>query len=145
MTVRTAAPEDAEVLAVISAASLSEKWNSRDFLSTMETTGGQVICAEEQDQIVGYAVFYHAADEAELTGIAVLPDRRRCGAGRLLMEEMIRCLKEMQIRKVFLEVRAANEPAHALYRKFGFLTVGVRPGFYSAPKEDADLMALAML
>ena len=51
----------------------------------------------------------------------------------------------MQIRKVFLEVRAANEPAHALYRKFGFLTVGVRPGFYSAPKEDADLMALAML
>ena len=39
-----------------------------------------------------------------------------------------------------LEVREGNDPAVSLYRKFGFITEGVRTGFYENPVEDALIM-----
>jgi ribosomal-protein-alanine N-acetyltransferase len=39
-----------------------------------------------------------------------------------------------------LEVRTTNEPAQALYRKFGFEVAGVRKNYYSDLGEDAAVM-----
>jgi ribosomal-protein-alanine N-acetyltransferase len=39
-----------------------------------------------------------------------------------------------------LEVRKANAGAQAMYRKFGFETVGVRKGYYVETGEDAYIM-----
>jgi ribosomal-protein-alanine N-acetyltransferase len=41
----------------------------------------------------------------------------------------------------WLEVRAGNAAAIALYERFGFTTVGRRPGYY-ADGEDALVMCL---
>ncbi len=41
---------------------------------------------------------------------------------------------------ITLEVRQSNERAIALYRKRGFVKVGVRKDFYEKPTESADLM-----
>ncbi len=41
----------------------------------------------------------------------------------------------------FLEVRAGNSLAQALYKKCGFRGVGRRPNYYSAPVEDALVMS----
>ena len=47
---------------------------------------------------------------------------------------------------MFLEVRASNEPAIALYEKIGFNQVGIRSRYYPSGKggrpEDALLYAL---
>ena len=47
---------------------------------------------------------------------------------------------------VFLEVRPSNEGAKALYTRFGFRQVAVRPGYYPAHagREDALVLTLAL-
>ena len=39
-----------------------------------------------------------------------------------------------------LEVRVSNTAALRLYEKFGFVSEGIRPGFYERPREDANIM-----
>lgn len=46
----------------------------------------------------------------------------------------------MGIDAFTLEVRAGNGSAVHLYEKAGFVTEGVRKGFYDMPKEDALIM-----
>ena len=43
---------------------------------------------------------------------------------------------------VTLEVRAGNVGAKELYRKWGFIEVGLRKGYYHDNGEDAILMTL---
>jgi ribosomal-protein-alanine N-acetyltransferase len=42
---------------------------------------------------------------------------------------------------VTLEVRASNEIAQELYKKYGFRVVGRRPRYYSSDGEDAIIMS----
>ena len=41
-----------------------------------------------------------------------------------------------------LEVRVSNTAARSLYAKKGFSDVGIRPGYYEKPREDAVIMTL---
>ena len=56
------------------------------------------------------------------------------------MEEMLRLAGERSADRIFLEVRAHNEPAKALYRKKGFVDSYVRKNYYQCPTEDAIIM-----
>tara|TARA_B100001250_G_scaffold341155_1_gene309051 strand:- start:207 stop:467 length:261 start_codon:yes stop_codon:yes gene_type:complete len=49
------------------------------------------------------------------------------------------------IETITLEVRASNNPAQGLYRKFGFAPVGLRRGYYQADNEDAIVMTIESL
>jgi ribosomal-protein-alanine N-acetyltransferase len=40
----------------------------------------------------------------------------------------------------YLEVRASNEAANALYQRYGFRQIGRRRNYYERPREDAILM-----
>jgi len=52
--------------------------------------------------------------------LAVAPERRRLGVGRLLLERVEQRARELDCCRITLEVRAGNTPARALYRSFGF-------------------------
>ena len=47
---------------------------------------------------------------------------------------------EERSEPIFLEVRASNQVAQALYRKFGFESLGIRKNYYHEPQEDAVIM-----
>jgi len=95
------------------------------------------LVAREDGRVIGFAGALLVAGEAHVTTIAVDPDRRgRAVATRLLLV-LIRRAVELGIGAVTLEVRASNEAALALYRRFGFVPAGVRKGYYSKPLEDA--------
>jgi ribosomal-protein-alanine N-acetyltransferase len=72
--------------------------------------------------------------------ICVLPDWRRIGLGRFLLESAVTYLKNMQIRRLFLEVAADNDPASALYKTFGFQSAGHRPGYYRTADGATDAL-----
>ena len=57
-------------------------------------------------------------------GMAVAREWRRRGVGTALMAEAIRWAKEMGVEKLALSVYPHNEPALALYRRFGFQEEG---------------------
>ena len=58
--------------------------------------------------------------------------------------ERLAALKAEGACSCFLEARASNAPALALYGRLGFARVGLRRGFYRAPAEDAVLMAMPL-
>lgn len=100
-----------------------------DFPLVIRTTG-----------LAGYAVLRIIAPEAEVENICVTPACRRSGVGEALMEEMLRLAAERDAERIFLEVRAHNEPAKALYRKRGFIESYRRKNYYQGPTEDAIIM-----
>lgn len=94
----------------------------------------------EDGILLGYGGFSVAADEAEIINVAVSPDARRCGIGRALTQRILDDACALGASVMYLEVRASNTAARALYTVLGFAEIGVRRGYYRAPREDAVLM-----
>jgi len=94
-------------------------------------------------EVRGYAVLMPGVGEAELLTIGVALAHQRKGLGRLMLVELLRMAAEKQLSRVFLEVRASNRAAIALYLRAGFAQIGLRRGYYrnAAGSEDALVMA----
>jgi [ribosomal protein S18]-alanine N-acetyltransferase len=97
--------------------------------------------ARENDDVVGYLLTWHVADELHVMNVATRTDRRRRGIARSLMREAVAYARDKSIKHVLLEVRRSNLGAIALYRAFGFFAMGVRAKYY-ADDEDAVEMVL---
>jgi ribosomal-protein-alanine N-acetyltransferase len=94
-------------------------------------------------EIRGYAVLMPVLEEAELLNIGVAAAQQRKGLGRAILSEMLELTRAKNMRRVFLEVRASNIAALALYRSIGFGEIGVRRGYYqnASGSENAITMA----
>lgn len=92
--------------------------------------------------VLAYAGLWHLGDEAHITTIAVHPDWRRRRLGEWTLLHLLGTARSAGADNVTLEVRVANRPAIALYHKLGFVTVGVRRGYYQDTGEDARLLTL---
>lgn len=93
------------------------------------------------DHIVGYAGLWLMVDDAHIVAIAVREAYRGQGLGELLLAEAIEIAMASRVENVTLEVRRSNSVAQALYEKYQFLKVGVRPRYYSDNHEDAIIMS----
>lgn len=93
------------------------------------------------DQIAGYIVARQAANELHINNVAVRVEYRRRGLGSALLTRILEEGQRMDAAAAFLEVRAGNSLAQALYEKCGFRGVGRRRSYYSAPLEDALIMS----
>ncbi len=92
--------------------------------------------------VQGFAVARLLGDELEIENILVASDLRRFGLGTLLLEHLMQSAKNQGIRRAFLEVRESNTAARRLYEKAGFVTNGLRKGYYRDPDEDALLLEI---
>jgi ribosomal-protein-alanine N-acetyltransferase len=88
----------------------------------------------------GFMNYWIVGDEIHLHNIAVLPDMRRRGYGRKLLQELLETAATQSVRSIWLEVRGSNRAAVNLYRSAGFVKVGLRPRYYSDNGEDALVM-----
>lgn len=98
------------------------------------------------DTLVAFAITQVVLDEATLFNIAVHPSHQRQGHGRYLLEQLIETLETRGITTLWLEVRASNANAIALYEQLGFNEVSLRRNYYPATngREDAVIMALPL-
>lgn len=99
-----------------------------------------IAVAQDPEGTNGYIDYTIVADECELHAIAVRAAKRRAYVGQQLLDYMLAAAKARGCRKVYLELRASNQAALALYRKFGFEEQGRRLGYYTHPKEDAVIL-----
>ncbi len=88
----------------------------------------------------GYLLAWLGEEEAHLGNLAVVPEHRRAGVARALVEDLQRAARERGAGSVSLEVRAGNFAAQELYRGLGFRLAGLRRGYYRDTGEDALLM-----
>ena len=79
---------------------------------------------------VGFFLSRTGVEEEELLLLAVRPDARGRGLGRILLNELAAAARKRGAQRLFLEMRRGN-PAEFLYRNFGFEPVGIRPQYYS--------------
>jgi len=98
------------------------------------------IVALDGDNVVGYAGMWVILDEGHITTLAVHPSYRRQAIGKTLLNDLISEARRRGCIKMTLEVRPSNTPALELYGQTGFVSYGVRPGYYSDTGEDAVIM-----
>lgn len=117
-------------------------WTRGNFADSLAAGHGAWI-AFEGGVPAGHAVAMRVLDEAQLLTIGVLPECRRTGVGTSLLEHLLAEARREGAARMFLEVRAMNEPAQAFYRRHGFAVIGHRRGYYPAEggREDAVVMA----
>ncbi|WP_413440519.1 GNAT family N-acetyltransferase [Synechococcus sp. MIT S1220] len=85
----------------------------------------------DADQLLGIACGWLVVDELHITVLAVDPSHRCLGHGASLLRALLERALLNGATQATLEVDASNDPAIALYERFGFRTAGCRSGYYS--------------
>jgi ribosomal-protein-alanine N-acetyltransferase len=93
-----------------------------------------------RDYIGGFVGVWFIADEAHIVSIGVRESVKRAGVGELLMLSAFQQARKHGCKELTLEVRASNDAAQSLYRKYGFQNVGLRKKYYIDNAEDAIIM-----
>ncbi|MFW0699479.1 ribosomal protein S18-alanine N-acetyltransferase [Pantoea sp. R13S299] len=136
-------PDDLAQAFAIECRSHAFPWSEKTFASNQ---GERFINLrlDVDGQMVAFAITQVVLDEASLFNIAVDPAFQRRGFGRQLLQHLIDELIKRDVLTLWLEVRASNLPAIALYEQLGFNQVSRRPNYYptASGREDAILMAL---
>lgn len=120
----------------------SDAWPPEVFATELDYPGSHYLVAEADHQVVGYAGLrvVGPGDPGDIQTLAVAPDFRGQGLGSALLEGLLSQASELQVGDVFLEVRADNQAAQALYQSRGFREIARRPGYYQPDHVDAIVM-----
>ena len=114
-----------------------QDWNEKQFLSEIRANYAYCIVCEDDDKLLGYAIFHLLGPDSELLSIATRTSEQRKGFGSQLLKAGLDKLTESG-DQCFLEVRDGNAKARAFYEKHGFKLYSVRKKYYS-DGEDAAL------
>ena len=144
--IRLATEADIPSVLAIEQALYPDPWSEKTFLSCL-TENTDFFIVEETDgelkTVCGFAVLDRTLGiEAELHNIAVSSTHQGKGLSKMLMDAVVESTIAHGADKIMLEVRASNAPAIALYSKYDFEKVGLRPAYYRHPTETAILMDL---
>ncbi len=90
--------------------------------------------------LLGYLVISRYVDAWHVMNVAVAPAHRRRGIARTLLDRLFDETSSDERRGYTLEVRVSNEGAIRLYEQLGFVSRGVRRGYYTDNREDALIM-----
>lgn len=98
------------------------------------------------EQLAGFYVGERAGPDNTLMDICIAPEFQGNGLAKALLQDFVTRSEIMSAENLFLEVRASNKAAIALYEQAGFIESGIRKNYYPSHdgKEDAILMALAL-
>lgn len=141
--IRPMTAADVDSVVVIENLSFSLPWSRSAFETEIaENDLAHYLVAQVSDNIVAYAGMWMILDESHVTNVAVLPDYRGQGIGKLIMASLIVCAGQHGANRMTLEVRASNDAAKNLYRQFGFEAAGLRKQYYTDSNEDAIIMWL---
>lgn len=83
-----------------------------------------LVATTEDGEMLGVAMLGVREKRAWITRLGVLPNTRRGGVGKALMEGLLEQAAQLQRDFVMLEVIKNNVPAHQLFLKLGFYEIG---------------------
>lgn len=133
---------DIEAVSKIERQSFSSAWNTAAYITELSNPSALYIVAwePEGEKVVGYGGLWVIMDEAHITTLAVIPERRGLKIGERLLVEMLLAAQKQGATRATLEVREHNTPARRLYEKYGFEWAAVRKKYYADNNEDAHIL-----
>lgn len=140
---RPLAEDDLACVAALEAQIHAAPWSYGNFRDAL-TAGYGTQVGEREGRIVAFGVMMRAPGEAQILNLSVVPDARRQGLGRALLERFVEDAFHSGADQVFLEVRVSNRPAIDLYESAGFEPVARRVSYYPPTGRDAGEDALVM-
>lgn len=147
IAISPAAERDLDEVLRIEAACFNAPWSRAAFASELTHGFSRFACARTAGgggPIAGFSIYWIVEDEVHLINLGVLPELRRRGIARALMEYLLGDGAAARSRIATLEVRAGNGAAIALYKGFGFAPVTIRRNYYVDNGEDALVMMLEL-
>jgi [ribosomal protein S18]-alanine N-acetyltransferase len=144
LRIRAVRADDLPRVLEIERASFSMPWREGTFHALLKRTDTDLLAAELDGELVGYAACWTVLDQAELGNLAVDAGFRGRGVGEALVRAVMERVARRGAAECFLEVRASNELARRLYERFGFAVVGRRARYYAHPTEDALVMRVRL-
>lgn len=130
---------DLDAIAAMEEECFSDPWSRRMLAESFLSDRFFGVILEENGEPVAYGGITVVADEAEIQLVAVSEMYRRCGRGKLVVEDLLEIARERGAVRVFLEVRVSNAPAQMLYLGSGFRGLYCRTRYYP-DGEDAIVM-----
>lgn len=145
--IREASVDDAAAISAVHGLSFHRGWSEIEFERLLvDRTTLALVAAHGRRRVapvIGFVLSRLVAGEAEILSIAVAPQARGNGIGRLLLDRHLSQLRQLHAISMVLEVDLDNAPALALYQHVGFKPVGRRPGYYR--RDDGQAAEAAIL
>ena len=145
MTLRTATPDDLDAIMALERASFpTDAWSNAMMREELASRHGRYLVLEEAGRLIGYGGIraVEGGSDADIQTIALAETARGRGRGRGLLRSLLVEAGERGAREVFLEVRADNPVAQALYVSEGFVEIARRPNYYQPDGVDAIVMRI---
>lgn len=120
------------------------KWSLDDFKAAFKDDSKILLALKEDDQVLGFILFFTVLDSSDLILIEIDPKFRQKNNGFILLKDSLDILIKKGIKEVLLEVSIENISALKLYEKLGFKIVNTIENYYGQGK-DAFLMKLELL
>ena len=132
---RLASPADAHEIAVMSRYLIEVglrgwTWPPERVTKAIRSRSTNVLVADVQRNVVGFAIMEFGDTTAHLSLLAVKPTHQRCGIGVRLMAWQEETALTAGITTVSLELRTNNYAARAFYRMLGYKELSYIPGYY---------------
>ena len=147
-------PDDLQGVMQINRVCLPENYTDFFFMDLHQRFPETFIVAEENKEIAGYIMCRIEVGLSNLglgglirkghvVSIAVLPQGRRKGVAKALINRALEGMRYYKAKQCFLEVRVTNDVAVSLYKKLGFDVTRTLNGYYS-DGEDAYVMTIKL-
>lgn len=146
MKIRFMEVSDLPAVIAIEGKNYNFPWSENIFKDCLRATNYACwVCEDVEAGVIGYCIVSMVAEEAHIMNLCVDPGMQRMGAGRKMLEHLIKKAQN-KAGKVFLEVRPSNTKAVSLYKSLGFSEIGIRKDYYPAldGREDAVVLALEL-
>ncbi len=131
---------DLDAVLEIAGASFDPPWTREQFELELERSFASCTVVDVGGVIAAYSISWLIAGELEVLAVATHPAHQRADHARELVINLLRGASLAGASSGFLEVRADNPPAIALYTSLGFARISCRARYY-ADGTDAVIMA----
>jgi ribosomal-protein-alanine N-acetyltransferase len=138
---------DLDTLVAIESAAYPFPWSRGNFVDSLSAGYLARKQLDADGQWLGYFIAMPGVQEVHLLNLTVAPEHQRRGHALAMLDELSRESLALGARRLWLEVRASNNRAQAIYRRYGFREVGLRRGYYPAgalARENAIVMSLTL-
>ena len=137
ITYRRMTEADVPYISKLEQETFSMPWSADSFLEMIGKEDARYYVAEREGQLLGCCGVLMIAGEGNITNVVVAPEARNQGVGTGMLTHLMEEGKDAGLTAYTLEVRVSNAAAIHVYEKLGFVSAGIRPGFYEKPTEDA--------
>ena len=105
-------------------------WSKKQWTNEFKKEGTKIYGLSLENFVIGICVLQFVLDEAHINYFVVNQNYRKRGFGSYFMSFLIEKCKELNIKKLLLEVSQNNLIAENFYNRFDFYNVGTRKNYY---------------